>query len=570
MKLVSVTINNYRSILKAYKLTISSFTVLVGPNNEGKSNILKAINLGLDILANWSERKPVRFRPLRYRSFQQYTERIDFNWIRDFPLSLQDEQPDGKSVVTLELELTPADLTEFQRATAVNLNTNLKVKVGFGAQDVSYDILMKGRGKKSLNSKREEISSFIQERIVYQYISAIRPATYTRKIIERVLDNELSKLENNKQYQQALGKIEQIQKPVLDNLSARILDTMRKFIPSVSAIDIRRQQDYRRYIKRECKVFIDDGTNTELDMKGDGIISLSALSLVRHFSSELSSAKNLIFAIEEPESHLHPNGITQLKVVLASIAIESQVIITTHSPILVDRNSIENNIVVDAGMAQRAKSIAQIREALGIRLSDNLVNAQLILLVEGQSDKIIVGSLLTKASAKVRGAMERGVIAVDSTGGAAKLPYCCQFYKQSLSNVHVYFDNDEEGQRQINFALRKSIIQENEYTLVNCQGMGQSEIEDMFRVETYNAMLLKKYGVNLQVAAFRNSDKWSVRAKAVFQQNGKLWDERIEENVKNDVARAIASTGLASLNEHKRTSFDALVSILERRIDQYK
>ena len=47
----------------------------------------------------------------------------------------------------------------------VNLSTNLKVKLGFGPEDVSIDILMKGRGKKTLNKKHTEVADFIQYRL---------------------------------------------------------------------------------------------------------------------------------------------------------------------------------------------------------------------------------------------------------------------------------------------------------------------------------------------------------------------------------------------------------------------
>ncbi len=52
MKLVSFSVNNYRSITKAYRLPIRQSTVLLGPNNEGKSNILKALVTGLEVLSD--------------------------------------------------------------------------------------------------------------------------------------------------------------------------------------------------------------------------------------------------------------------------------------------------------------------------------------------------------------------------------------------------------------------------------------------------------------------------------------------------------------------------------------
>lgn len=50
MELSFVSISNYRSITDAYKLDLSNLTVLLGKNNEGKTNIIKAITLGIHVL----------------------------------------------------------------------------------------------------------------------------------------------------------------------------------------------------------------------------------------------------------------------------------------------------------------------------------------------------------------------------------------------------------------------------------------------------------------------------------------------------------------------------------------
>jgi putative ATP-dependent endonuclease of the OLD family len=51
MRLKSFTVKNFRSITNAYRLPLRDCAVLVGPNNSGKSNILKAIEMALGILS---------------------------------------------------------------------------------------------------------------------------------------------------------------------------------------------------------------------------------------------------------------------------------------------------------------------------------------------------------------------------------------------------------------------------------------------------------------------------------------------------------------------------------------
>jgi len=47
MKLVDFSVTNFRSITKAYKISLKNLTVLVGKNNEGKSNLLTALNIAM-------------------------------------------------------------------------------------------------------------------------------------------------------------------------------------------------------------------------------------------------------------------------------------------------------------------------------------------------------------------------------------------------------------------------------------------------------------------------------------------------------------------------------------------
>lgn len=51
MRLIACTVRNFRSITDAYKIPLGDYAVLVGPNNEGKSNVLRAIVTAIGILS---------------------------------------------------------------------------------------------------------------------------------------------------------------------------------------------------------------------------------------------------------------------------------------------------------------------------------------------------------------------------------------------------------------------------------------------------------------------------------------------------------------------------------------
>src|SRR5438128_279257 len=119
---------------------------------------------------------------------------------------------------------------------------------------------------------------------------------------------QLSVIEQESAFQEALAEVAKLQQPVLDRVSAGIRETLKEFLPNVKQVRVGIPQEARyRALRRSCEIVVDDGTPTHLARKGYGVQSLAALSLMRQASDSLASGKHLILAIEEPESHF-PDG----------------------------------------------------------------------------------------------------------------------------------------------------------------------------------------------------------------------------------------------------------------------
>lgn len=88
MKICNFSVKDYRSITSAKKISMSNLTVLVGKNNEGKSNLLRALALAMDIMKHYS-RNP------KSLIFSKYGIIDSYNWERDYPISLQTKKPSG-------------------------------------------------------------------------------------------------------------------------------------------------------------------------------------------------------------------------------------------------------------------------------------------------------------------------------------------------------------------------------------------------------------------------------------------------------------------------------------------
>jgi hypothetical protein len=566
MKLVGLTVSNYRSITSAYKLPIHDYTILVGPNNEGKSNLIRAIVLALGTLSRGHRLLAPPRRRLRFR--QRDLADIDYLWDRDFPVSLQQQKPNGESEFTAEFKLNASEVTEFATLIGSNLSSNLRLKLRLGPDLATVEPVIQGPAKKLFSTRKGEIATFVADRLHIQYIPAQRTTELAQQVVDDLLAVELSQLESDPRYQQLIAKLDQLQTPIRKTLGDQLRVSMQSFLPDIR--DVKLETDafsVRSALRRSCRVIIDDGDATELDLKGDGAKSLAAISLIRHMTQRALAGQSLVLAIEEPESHLHPSAVHRLRRVLGEISVAHQVIISTHSPILVDREEVSRNILVQSGKAKKADKLSSVRDSLGVRISDNLSSADLVLLVEGETDRQVVDRFLRSMSPKLRAAMRDGRLAIESLGGASKLSSVADVFRHLLCNVHAYVDNDPQGVSAVEQACKRGSLCDTEYTLIRCQGMHESELEDLIKPSLYKKAFTDEFGVQLAGSKFQNSKKkWSDRAGRVLVAAGKLWGDPQKSRAKSLVAQLAVQEGPTALLAAKRSSFDALVKALESRL----
>ena len=568
MNLVSFSVQNYRSITKTHKLKIKDSTILIGPNNEGKSNILKALVVVLSLISRLGASGIPGGRMSRLPSRRRYHSHDEYDWDRDFPISLQEESPDGKSICNLEFQLTPEEISEFRHEVKSSLSGTLPIQITIGKDAYDFKVKKQGPGMHTLSKKSTEITHFIGKRLDFQYIPAIRTAQSAQNIVE---DMELMVVENDPVYIEALNEIEAIQKPILDRISLSIKETLTEFLPAVKDVHVTVSQEKRyQALRHSCDINVDDGTATLLQYKGDGVQSLAALGLMRHVSERGAKGRHLILAIEEPESHLHPNAIHQLKRVLNEMSSKHQIIMTSHNPLFVDRHDISSNIIVTENKAAPAKNINFIRDILGVRASDNLRNAELVLIVEGEDDRIALSSLLSFYSNKLKDSLHNGILALDSLLGGANLSYKLSQIRDVLCDSYVFLDHDKCGLDSAKKAKTEGLLTDADVTFSICPGMSESEIEDIYKVDRYKEMVYHRYRVDLTNSKFKTNKKWSDRIRAVFRHHGKPMDENGEKKIKTEVADIIAANPADALNPHKRSAFDALVTALENKLSSLR
>jgi len=559
MELVNFSVTNFRSITTAHKVSISNTTILIGRNNEGKSNLLKALDVGMTSL----QRHAMEAR--HGRAFPRNAHRRDermYLWERDFPINFQSRTSGIQTIIRLEFLLNTEEISEFKDKIKSNLNGTLPIVIKIGKDSTpDIEVSKKGKGSKTLNNKSGRIAEFIANKISFNYIPAVRTDQEALEVVSRMLAQRLRILEDEPEYMQALQTITDLQRPILDSLGERIKEPLSEFLPGIKSVSIEIPENTRRSsLRRDFDIIVDDGTPTNLSFKGDGVKSLAALGLLK---DKVRSDGASIVAIEEPESHLHPAAIHQLNEIIKSLGDENQVILTTHNPLFVDRQNIKSNIIVDCGKALPAKNIKQIRDLLGIKASDNLTNASYVVVVEGEDDAISLKALLCSLSVQLEKVIRSHMLIIEPIGGAGNLPYKLTLLKNSLCVYHCFLDNDEAGKQAYEAAERDGLVTIKNNTFITCNGSQNTEFEDCLELELYRNDFLQEFGVDLDCQEFRGNRKWSDRVRQAFLNQGKPWNKGVEAKVKYFVAKCVSENPNEALNAHKRNSIDALVRSLE-------
>ncbi len=532
MKLSYVTIENYRSITDAYKIDMSNLTVLLGKNNEGKTNIIRAIKLGMSIIQDIEMFYPKR-RMLR---------RTCYDWHEDFPIALQNSKKitDKKTLIRFDFQLSEIESTELSKKIGSSINCALSIYICIRENNqISITVPKRGKNAKAISSKIIPISNFISENYLMQYIPAVRSEEDAFAAIIDLVESELSEI-NDEEYKKSLELIVKVQQAKLADLASRVKQPLKNFLPQIKDINLNLSTNFLGYTssfigRRSICFDVDDGTLTSLRNKGDGVKSLTAIALL----SQVSTTKNRLVIIDEPENHLHPEAIRYINTVLTNLSKDNQVLISTHSPIFVNRNTISSNIIVEKGKAYPAKRIDNVRNVLGVLCSDNLIYSDYVVVVEGPTDKSLLIKML-KSDKDLSKALTNNIVTIHSIGGTHNLQSEIYSLQRYCCNYLVLVDYDKAGKDAIIQTKEKLSITDNSVRYFMKSNKKDTELEDLYNAEKYKDYLLSK-GIDISNNKFKNqTKKWSDRISDVAVCAGIDFSKELENELKQGIENIIS------------------------------
>ncbi len=558
MKLIYFTVTNYRSITNANKIDLQNLTVLIGKNNEGKSNLIKALNLSMSIL------KDVRLLSRNKSSLRYY-----YQWKEDFPIILQKSRKlkNKTTEFRLDFELTEEESRELLKIIGSNINNELSVVININENDeISIKIPKRGKFTKELSKKINQISKFISPKIDIQYIPAIRSETDAIDVINNIIENEFVN-DEDEEYQKALTYIQERQNKRLIELSNRIKKPLCKFMPNIKNVDlsfIPRLHNKRYMSDKRLNIEINDGVLTSLANKGDGVKSLTTIAILSQVKANVN--RNRIIIVDEPENHLHPEAIHYIKSVLFELSKENQIIISTHNPIFTNRLMLSSNIIVSDGNAEPATRIDVIRKNLGVMIADNLMYSDYVIVVEGPSDKEIVTKLL-KQNNKLSDLLKTNFITIRSIGGTMNLQSEIYNLERYLCRYIVVLDSDEPGINTAKEVQIKLAIPSSNFRYYKLTGYKEVELEELYDVDRYKNLFIDKYQLDVTKDQFKNkSKKWTTRIKDIGNLSGQELSDHEINTLKKELSELVDIEN--SFKPEAKTFFENIIVKIENDVDE--
>lgn len=575
MKLHRITIKNYRSISKKTTFELSDFTSLIGPNNEGKTNILRALTLAFAIIREWKYRPITRkqlegmyarrfFRQLRLNSGTNLISDFDFD--RDYPKHIKKST---SIEIELTFQLTETEIEEFKNETGMNNNGELPLTIKIERNKLSLVINKRGRGNITYNRNVRKIANYIDTRIGILSVPAIRDSTQMLEVAQDFAQRHLqASLFANEHYQDLMQEIKQIEDDYLNTLSENITKRIQGYAQNISEVELIRANRHSTMPLIE-RLEITDNVRTSSTEKGEGLQSLIAIGLIQEATKHLGNHKAHILAIDEPEAHLHPKAIRAISNTLHELSTTQQVIVATHSPILVGQTRSHTNILVEDSTAQMHPSLKRIRQCLGIQLSDSLLSAPICILVEGLTDQTIYRTLLCQRSAKVKQGFNDTQITILPTHGTAKMRHHIEIQRQFLNQILILLDKDQAGTKEAASLRENNFVDDSEIRTIPVlkrRPDAEVELEDMLTPDFIIEALNDRFGNLFKLDDFKSVDtKWSSKFMRVAKVAG-LHEDSVH-SAKTAISLAVEKEGLSALREEYYDYIDRINQTLEGMLD---
>ncbi|MFH1968545.1 MAG: AAA family ATPase [bacterium] len=412
-----LTIRNFRGIDNLENLEISNLNTFVGKNDAGKSVILRALACFFDI-------KKFDAKDVFKGKLEDEITSIEISFLPS--VEIDDLALDSKKLITIKKEFSivngkpkPSEYylcNDFTDKKYQDLWNKKEQDLNQIVADLGEEPNKSGRGKKNI-LRIEQIKTILSDKEredVYNELGdfmkniektyEIALPEYSLFDAEQDLNIEATNFQSqfkpiiSAYFETTKDKTAEIEKGLKADLATEfeeIRKYMTKNVSGLKKLNPSTEFDWSKSLKKFDLNLEFEGQNFDVPIshKGTGFKRLLMVAYFEYLASK-KSIRNQIFAIEEPETYLHPSAQQDLLNSIVRISEDSQFFLTTHSPVFAGATDGKNSILVtkdEHGISHYSREeqdiIEQIISELGIRPDYNLLKEiKYLIFVEGKDD----------------------------------------------------------------------------------------------------------------------------------------------------------------------------------------
>ncbi len=454
MRITKVSIKNFRSI-RSLEFEPAEICALIGGNNAGKSNILKALNIVLG--DRWPGASSVDDQDIF-----GHDPALDIEisvWF-DTPQEVRGDIGDPAEVWGIKYHVT-----KYKKASGKHKKGDIKTNfVCIDKEGNTVTVLKRPNINARPFPQDAKVTAAIRESLPSVFIDVDRSASYHLSgskwsILGRLLQGV------SKQFKEDVGRYkafrekfeearEVLRTDAFVELETKVIEHLRAHtgLPDVSVI--LDEVDPINLYKTFSVLFKDEKTPEPVDAErmGSGIQSAVVISLLQSYR-ELRK-ENAVLLFEEPELFLHPHGRRHLFRLLCGLADNgTQVLYTTHSQDFVDLTRLDNVSLVSSTPEKGTIVDAPESPAIGDDWKEKLKIAKhfssprnevffadSVVLVEGATEQGVIEILSELSEPAVE--IDKLNCSILEVGGKPALPIMIEVVKALHKKILVIYDTD--------------------------------------------------------------------------------------------------------------------------------
>lgn len=236
------------------------------------------------------------------------------------------------------------------------------------------------------------------------------------------------------------------------------------------------------------------------------------LSFYVNFIASRSKVENTVLLLDEPGIHIHASGQQDLLRGFEGTGKSTQVIYTTHSPYMINKNFPQRiRAVLKGGREQgtyvdnkayrptKGGPYEPIRSAIGLSLGNSLFLGMKNLIVEGITDHIILATVSRRfASEDVKPVLDLQEVCITLAGGSQNVPYLAYLSSHEDMKTVALLDSDSEGDKAVRRIEREGVFSKENIiqirdAAVDKRGKTIETIEDLFDSSFYRLAIENAY-----------------------------------------------------------------------------